>query len=107
MPRTNMQILGLIELDLPPSGAIPNFAARNPGLWQDLARLAVPPDLVTGDAVQESDATLSDRWDRAGDPQRQDLLTAPTVFADLPRLRRELDAELRCFVKRIYSARDD
>lgn len=88
--------MGLIEIDLPVN---PN-CTDEPGLWQDLARVGADPR-------QADSEHSSTRWRRPAEVELSGLAMAPVVFADLPRLSRELDAEICSLINRIRAARDE
>lgn len=94
MPRLNIQILGLIEIDTPPVRVV-RSDTQACGLWEDLVRLGIDPALDDVAHDLSSDASLP-RWE-LGDAVA--LRTSPPrLAADLPRLARELDADVNRLV---------
>jgi hypothetical protein len=117
MPRINIQVVGFIEIE--PNGCA-EFSAEEPSaLWDDLRSIAgdatyVPSmekvprwkcaGVIPADVRKvPSGATFQGRLERSrniGEPGSSPHEESPMLYADLPRLSSELDAELGCLFAR-------
>lgn len=104
MPRINIQVVGLIEIELPAEVAA-SCACGDSGLWHDLVLIGAEPCHVAIAQAAEPWPEQSSRWNR-DDELSSRLPAAPILYADLPRLSRQLGEELGLLVERLCAARE-